>query len=644
MTFIFILFSQNVFSQDIKSLEEKLKSASPEEKVGILNQLAEAYLGSNPDKSIDYANQALKAAKKAEDVDEEAGALINLGNAYAATKNTKKALQNYKDAIKIFTQYNQYSSAAYLWNKIATVNFSAGKSEDGLNANVQSLDLYKKANDKDGIVNINIEIGDYYLSQKKFEGSLPYYKSALKIYEDSHDARGQVTILNRIGTAYSNWGNFDEAYMFINRAYELAKKNSLSTLAKEIEKNLNVVKSNISGYQKSQTEFAKQKDQQTQQELKQKEQQISSLAMQNVKSLAEIEQLSVDAQLNELKIKAQNDEIVRKQMETDAQTKANELLKKESELQESELNKQRLILWGVIGFALLGIALSVFIYMAYRNKKKSNDILKQKNEIIYKQKEQITQKNILITDSIDYAKNIQDAILPTNDMLKNHFSESFVLYKPKDIVSGDFYWFHEEKNQCFCLAAADCTGHGVPGAFMSLLGFIMLDDIVKRNPGGSPAAVLKEVNQELMETLHQDSENTTGKFGMDIALIRFDSLKKEITYSGAYNPLIIVRNNGELIEVKADKTSIGTKTNCQFNDNVVYVEKGDFIYIYSDGYQDQIGGEKRKKYLAFHLKELLQQIHSLPPEEQKNELEKKHLEWKNTNDQTDDILIIGIKV
>ena len=454
--------------------------------------------------------------------------------------------------------------------------------------------------------------------------------------------RGQVTILNRIGTSYSNWGNYDEAYMFVNRAYELAKKNNLNSQAKEIEKNLDVIKQNRSGYEKSKTEYAQQKEQQTAEEIKAKQNEISTLSAEKAKSLEEIEKLSYEQQAAALKIKAQQDEIKQKQLEAENETKKAEILQKDKALAEEENKKQRLILWGAAGLSVLGIIFTIFIFNAYRNKKKANDLLKQKNDIIYKQKEQIQQKNILITDSIDYAKNIQDAILPPPDIISKHFSKSFILYKPKDIVSGDFYWMHDEpSNGSFYIAAADCTGHGVPGAFMSLLGFIMLDEIV-RNIHVTPAEILKEINSQLMEMLHQNSENTTGKFGMDIALIKFDKAKKEVVYAGAHNPLIIV--NSEVKEIKANKVSIGTTTNCSFDNNIVQVNEGDMIYLYSDGYQDQIGGEKRKKFLAFHLKELLQQIHTLEPEKQKTELEKKHDEWRGKNDQTDDVLVIGLKV
>lgn len=271
------------------------------------------------------------------------------------------------------------------------------------------------------------------------------------------------------------------------------------------------------------------------------------------------------------------------------------------------------------------------------------ELLKQKNDIIYRQKEQLEYKNTILIDSIDYAKNIQDALLPQPDILSNHFPEHFILYKPKDIVSGDFFWVDKDTDgDSISIAAADCTGHGVPGAFMSLLGHMVLDDVAKKAVS-SPAEILKHVNTQLMTMLRQEDENRIGKFGMDIALIKFDKRKEEIIFSGARNPLILIRN-GQMNEIKADRISIGSGTDCSFTDHALRVKKGDMIYLYSDGYQDQMGGAENKKFLAVYLKELLLKIHTLRPEKQKEELNKAHMEWRSHTDQTDDILILGLKV
>jgi len=649
---VFCFFTNNtVFSQSTTELEAQLKTASSEEKPAILNKLAESLLKNNTSKSIDYAEQALKASRKLYDIENESVALINLGDGYTEQGNQKKAVQYYKDAIKLFDKYGQPLSSAYLWNKISDSYLTSGNYEDAIAANSTALEIFKTANNKKGMLSMYIDIGDIQFKQQKYESSIPNYKNALKIYEEMKDPTGQVVALNRIGTSYSQWGNYDEAYIFLSRALDISNKNNLTSQANAITQNLEIVKKNMSNWQKSQTEYAiqAQKDQQDkvknqEQQIKTKETEINSLAFQNIKSIEEIEQLSVEAQLSEFKIKTQQEDIRRKQMEADAQTKANEYLKKEKEFADSELKTQRIIIWGGIGFSLLGLILTGLVFSAYRNKKKANSVLQQKNDIIYKQKDQIEQKNLLITDSIDYAKSIQEAILPLAGTLNKHFPQSFIYYKPKDIVSGDFYWIHEaDDNNCVCLAAADCTGHGVPGAFMSLLGFIMLDEISRRNSQVTPADILKQVNTQLLEVLHQNTENKTGKFGMDIALIKFNKIKNEIIFSGAHNPLIIVNDTG-LTEIKADRISIGSFTDRSFTNHTIQPKKGDMIYMYSDGYQDQIGGEKRKKFFALNFKDLLKEIHSLPTEKQLEVLDKKHTEWKGNNDQTDDIIIIGIKV
>ena len=373
-----LLPSAFCYSQSIEELEEKLKTASADDKPAILNQLSEAYQKTDANKAIDYAEQALKASRKVDDVDAETGALVNLGDAYESQKNQKKAILNYKQAIQIFDDYNQPGSSAFLWSKIADSYLGTQKFSDALDADTKALDLFKKANDKTGIVNTHIDIGDLYFKQQKYENSLPSYKTALKMYEDTKDARGQVLILNRIGTAYSQWGNYDEAYTFLNHALDVAKKNNLSSMAASITQNIEVVKKNLSNWQQSKTEFDVQAQKEQQEKTKQQElmlktseSQISSLANQNIKSMAEIEQLSEEAQLKEFKIKAQQEEKNRLLMEAEAQAKANEFLKKEKQLADSELNKQKLIIWGGVGFSVLGLILTILVFVAYRNKKES---------------------------------------------------------------------------------------------------------------------------------------------------------------------------------------------------------------------------------------------------------------------------------
>ncbi len=275
---------------------------------------------------------------------------------------------------------------------------------------------------------------------------------------------------------------------------------------------------------------------------------------------------------------------------------------------------------------------------------RTEEVVKQKEEIELKTKElEILFKQV--TDSIHYAKRIQEAILPPNNLVKQILPESFVLYKPKDIVSGDFYWIDKKKEWCY-FAAVDCTGHGVPGAFMSIVGYNLLKDILKNTDSMQPSIIMDKMNDGVANTLHTNT--TSGKQtkdGMDMTLcaLNYDTL--ELQFSGAFNPLYIIRGN-ELIQYKADKFPvgmfIGEKQN--FTNHSIQLQKGDNIYIFSDGYADQFGGPKGKKFMAGNFRQLLSDVSKLPIEKQKTMLNQTIEEWRGNLEQVDDILIIGVKV
>jgi serine phosphatase RsbU (regulator of sigma subunit) len=284
------------------------------------------------------------------------------------------------------------------------------------------------------------------------------------------------------------------------------------------------------------------------------------------------------------------------------------------------------------------LSISIFsIYRRYRFKQKANVILE-------KQKQEIQQKNILITDSIDYAKTIQEAVLPTAQEIKNLLPESFILYKPKAVVSGDFYWLGYGKERLMC-AVADCTGHGVPGAFMSLLGYNMLEDVAQTSSTKAPGPILDALNEQVILRLSGDNKKEAIKHGMDISLISINKINNRLEFAGAHNSLYIIRA-GELIELKADKMGIGTNRQSDkfFSNQVIEIQKGDMIYLFTDGFPDQIGGPNRKKFFYPPFKELLRTISSLEPELQQEKLNEAHIQWRgNKMDQTDDILIVGIR-
>lgn len=277
-----------------------------------------------------------------------------------------------------------------------------------------------------------------------------------------------------------------------------------------------------------------------------------------------------------------------------------------------------------------------------------NDMLeaqvKERTAEIVEQKKVIEEKNKDITDSIRYAKKIQDAMLPEHEFVAQLFPENFILFRPKDIVSGDFYWIANENGYRF-IAVADCTGHGVPGALMSMTGDNLLNQMVIERKLESPASILNELDVAVRKSLKQDRSGTESKDGMDVALCRFNADGRELVYAGANRPLWIVRSGG-LLEFKAFKQSIGGlhPEGSNFREEKISLQKNDMIYLLSDGYADQFGGPQGKKFMSRKLKELLTSIANDKLSEQKAILDARLDEWRGELTQVDDILVIGIRI
>jgi serine phosphatase RsbU (regulator of sigma subunit) len=276
-------------------------------------------------------------------------------------------------------------------------------------------------------------------------------------------------------------------------------------------------------------------------------------------------------------------------------------------------------------------------------RERTREIVEQKNEI-EGQRDQISHQKEEITASIQYASKIQRAVLPSAEKACELLRDHFVLFKPRDIVSGDFYWMTESENRTVVIAA-DCTGHGVPGAFMSMLGVSFLNEIVNKNEISQANIILNQLRNNVKSTLKQKGEEGESKDGMDVALCIIDYEKMKMQFAGAYNPLYLYRNS-ELIEVKADKNPIGIyiREKESFTNHEIELEKGDTMYIFSDGFVDQFGGPKGQKFKSKHFKELLLSIQDKTMTEQHQILDKTITEWRGDIDQIDDVLVIGIRV
>jgi serine phosphatase RsbU (regulator of sigma subunit) len=275
----------------------------------------------------------------------------------------------------------------------------------------------------------------------------------------------------------------------------------------------------------------------------------------------------------------------------------------------------------------------------FKSGKKTLLVKERTAEVVQKSME-IEEKNRDITASIRYAERIQRAMLPREDT----FKETFVLFMPKDIVSGDFYWMYDNGDWQF-IAAVDCTGHGVPGAFMSIIGHNSLNKVVREYGLTRPSAIVDQLNVEVMKSLLQRHEKAIND-GMDLALIAFNKKKFTLEFAGAYNPLYVVRK-GEVFVYKGDRFPIGMTTMDEkknFTNQLIDIQPGDMLYLCSDGYADQFGSADVKKYKSGNVKKLLSEIWHLPVNEQKEKLEKEIMEWKGDLGQVDDIMFIGTKI
>jgi len=304
------------------------------------------------------------------------------------------------------------------------------------------------------------------------------------------------------------------------------------------------------------------------------------------------------------------------------------------------------------------------ILLEQQVKERTAEIEQQKEEILAQSEEIATQRDALsnkkneIISSIQYAQRIQNAVLQNNESFKQYFAEYFILFKPRDIVSGDFYWLRKVKNYVL-LATADCTGHGVPGAFMSILGISLLNEIVSKNLVESAGEILNNLRRKIKTILHQQGFDTDQKDGMDIAICMYDFDNMTMQYAGAYNSIYLVRqkknlpstekttdiNIADLIEYKADKQPCAVHIlESDFATQNILLQKGDIIYTFSDGFSDQRGGIKNKKYLSKNFRNYLLQICSEPLEKQKDLLELNIENWKNNREQIDDITVVGVKI
>lgn len=589
----------------------------------------------------------------------------NMANIYGDKGNYPKALDFYLLTLKTADELKHEMAQAVTYNNIAIVYYTLQDYPQTIYYLKKSLKISVKNENKPNIANTTNNIGELYLKQDSATKALQYYTQAGKIARQLND----LSLINQNyhgkALVYDKLKQTDSAYQY----HTLALKSALQLDSKqELSKAyIGLAKHFLSRNNYQQTANFAQKAFDLARSLGKVEtirdaaEILHQANAHMVRHKLAYEYLTLYNKMNDSLLSADNTkEITQLEMQYKHQKEIQEREAQEKIIEverQKEIAKQKIIR---NTFIIAFLMVSIFVIIIIRNtkqKQKANRLLaKQKAEIEEKneelqqlmseislQKKQIENSHTKITDSIRYAQRIQNALFPLSGNIKENVGDHLILYKPLNIVSGDFYWVERIHNHLL-IAVADCTGHGVPGAMMSMLGIAFLNEIARQPEVREPAMVLEKLRKRVKNSLHQTGKITETRDGMDIAFIAIDISAGILSYSGANNPVYIFRNN-ELTEIKADKQPIAIfHREKPFTNHYFKLEKGDTIYIFTDGYKDQFNGSGQKKYGTPRFKKLLQEIHNLEMEQQYQILNMEIDNWmNNSNNQLDDILVAGFR-
>ncbi len=574
--------------------------------------------------------------------------LSNIGIVYQHQNNYTKALEYFLKALKKKEELgDDYLQATELGN-IGLVYTDKGEYNKALEYFFKALKIFERSNNQFHQAAALGNIGIVYESLGDYNKALGFYEKALTLKNQLGDLQGEAIILGNIANLYLLQNNYQLAEKYIKEAINKGEKANINYQLKLFYSILSRIYEKTHRPTEALTAFKK------------------SITYR-------------DSVLSEEKRKA----LVQKEMQYQFEKEKAEIFYKQKIKDinnENEKYRMKVIIASVTAGLVFVIIAALIIFRALRITRKQKHIIeiqknelveknhlldkqnqeitqqrdkiKEQHEVVIKQKERIEEMHKKQTDSIHYAQLIQKAILPENDSLNYLLGEYFILYKPRDIVSGDFYFVSQIK-EWLIVAVADCTGHGVPGAFMSMLGISLLNEIVRKKEITKASHALNELRLEIILALRQNKTGSQQKDGLDISLFVLNKKTYQCQWAGANNPIYIVKNNynneenanHELIEIKPDKMPVAIYPEMkEFTNHEFTIDKGDIVYLFSDGFADQFGGNKGKKFMYKQFKELLLSISVHPMNIQQVLLESTLEEWKGNYDQTDDITVLGLKI
>ncbi|MGL4599402.1 MAG: tetratricopeptide repeat protein [Bacteroidia bacterium] len=663
------------------------KETKPHARALLARQISKFYSGVNQTLTLEYINKALTDARKGSDDTLLGDLTMKLATVYYMNGDFDQARTHYFQGVEIYRKSVDKSGTAIALSNVGLTYINQGRLSEGLKYQFEALAIYDSIQNEQGVSRcynaiavVYNELGNITKDKANYDNALVYLRKSVTMSLKVKDSTGYNYMLTNIGNVFRATSQFDSAMYYYKKAETIAiqrkdvtaESTSLGNMAdvylqqKNHNKAIEVGEKALSlkqqlGDQLGQTSMliilaecylATEKNKkafeylQQAYELAQKTDIISEQAT-AARLLAKQysdkgdyfeawKLLDAYATIRDSITAKENKQLVTElqRFTFEDQKKQIELLTQKNQIVELKSTRQsQLLMFSVIGFVLL-LVIAVMIYSRFLVKKRANTDLQKAYSTI-------EEKNKSITDSIRYAKNLQEAILPSQETIQRLLPESFVLYKPKDIVAGDFYWV-ETYNDLLFFAAADCTGHGVPGAMVSVVCSKALQGAVFQYGIVEPGAILDKATELVLETFARNKNEVND--GMDISLACWNPKTRELKWAGAYNPLLLIASDTTTL-VPPDKQPVGRMEKRKpFTTHVLSLKEKSMLYLFTDGYADQFGGEKGKKLKQKNLLERLQKIAHHAPDKQQELLEQEFTNWKGDIEQVDDVLILGVRI